>query len=255
MLNLQEKLELILSNDDMGIITEAADSIHEQNKWLEDMDESVGELQSCMDNILQNLEDYGFTDNDFENDFESIQAYQILSYCESKINDCNNELCDEAKSVSSHLFDCVISNPAVFVGNLVENLTKLTGKTWILDNQDDYYEYQHDYVISCSEDKNKKFFVRDGESWFAGAKKRDSVKDTYLTVPVKDMSLLDAYCDFAEVLELGLFNFDRESIKNNLSKPNSLYTQIPELEKAVSKSMFDKKALTELKEREEQLYF
>ncbi len=255
MLNLQEKLELILSDVDMEAITEVADSIHEQNSWLEDMDETVWKLQSCIDDILEKLEEYNFTDNDFEKDFESIQACQIMNYCESKIEDCNNELCDEAKSVSSHLFDCVISNPAVFVGNLVANLTKLTGQTWILDNQDDYYEYQHDYVISCSEDKDKKFFVRDGEAWFVGAKKRDYVKDTYLTVPVKDMSYLDAYCDFAEVLELGLFNFDRESIKNNLSKPNSLYTQIPELEKAVSKSMFDNKALTELKEREEQLYF
>lgn len=253
MLNLQEKLELILSDDGMGIISEAADSVHAQNRWLEDMDENVSELQNCMDNIIQNLEDYGFLDNDFENDFESIQAVQIMNYCESKIENCNTQLCDEAKSLSSNLFDCVVSRPEIFVGRLVENLTKLTGQTWILDDQNDYYEGRHDFVISCVEDKNKTFFVRDSEAWFAGSPKRLAVKDTYLTVPVQDTNYLDAYCDFAEILTLGLFNFDRELIKNNLSKPNPLYEQIPELEEAVNKSMFSEGPLEELKQIEEEL--
>ena len=71
------------------------------------------------------------------------------------------------------------------------------------------------------------------------------------TVPEDaDINKLETYCDLAEVLEVGLFNYDREKIEQNLSIPNTLYQQIPELSKAVNESMFNEDALQDLREKD-----
>ena len=186
--------------------------------------------------------------------FSMLESFVIYEHCENKVEKENMKIAEKVLKICSEQIECINTNPSAFAGDLIENLTKLTGKSWVLSNEDDYYRDRFDIKIACIENKNDSFYIRNSRAWFAGTPEKSSVRDLYLTVPLEEDNTqkFETYCDLAEVLEVGLFNYDREKIEQNLSIQNTLYQQIPELSKAVNESMFNEDALQDLREKDKQ---
>ena len=254
-------LNMILTDKDLiKSLGNAVRNIHEQNENLLDVDRKIADMQASIEMVLQKLEDGKFLNNEIIEMFSMLDNSTIYEHCESRVEQANMKSVLKALKECKEQIDCININSFDFAGSLVENLTKMTGKSWVLANEDNYYCDRFDIKISCVENKDASFYIRDSKAWFAGAPEKVSVRDLYLTVPLTDADdrKLETYSDLAEVLEVGLFNFNREKIEQNLSKPNTLYKQIPELEDAVNRAMFNEYALQELKlknqENEEQMF-
>ena len=254
-------LNMILTDKDLiKSLGNAVRNIHEQNENLLDVDRKITDMQASIEMVLQKLEDGKFLNNEIIEMFSMLDNSTIYEHCESRVEQANMKSALKALKECKEQIDCININSFDFAGSLVENLTKMTGKSWVLANEDNYYCDHFDIKIASVDNKDEYFYIMNSKAWFAGVQEKMSVRDLYLTVPLTDADdrKLETYCDLAEVLEIGLFNFDREKIEQNLSRPNTLYKQIPELEEAVNLSMFNQEALQELKlknqENEEQMF-
>ena len=252
---IESNLSLILADENLiKAVGSAVRKIHEQNENLEDIDKKLADMQVSVDEVLRKLEDSKLLNNEIAEMFSMLESFVIYEHCENKVEKENMKIAEKALKICSEQIECIDTNASKFAGSLIENLTKLTGKSWVLSNEDDYYRDRFDFKITCVENKDDSFYIRNSKAWFAGAQEKFSVKDVYLTVPLLDADInkLETYCDLAEVLEVGLFNYDREKIEQNLSIPNTLYQQIPELSKAVNESMYNEDALQDLREKDKQ---